>query len=266
MDAPQDELWRAMPGVEFRDDGKDRTLFGHFCVFNRWTKIDSWVEGRFMERVAPGAAKKTINDNINRIRCLYDHGHDPYIGNKPLGPFRELREDATGVFYDVPLLDTDYNRDFIIPAAASKPPVLGSSFRFRVVHDDWNDEPERSEQNPEGIPERTIREFALFEGGPVTFPAYPDGTTPGLRSMTDHYIERSLNLTELLEDEEALTRAVERFPRLRTLLTPAGTATGARGAAQQDTDEPPPEGTPRFHSPYERGEVVRSIHLEGILL
>ena len=46
------------------------TLFGHFCVFNRWTKIRDDT-GEYMERIAPGAMRTTIADNgIKRMRCL----------------------------------------------------------------------------------------------------------------------------------------------------------------------------------------------------
>ena len=57
---PRDNLYRAvMPGMEWRaaaDDAVgDPIMFGHFARFNEWNEIDSWIEGRFMERVAPGA-------------------------------------------------------------------------------------------------------------------------------------------------------------------------------------------------------------------
>ena len=82
-------------------------LRGHFAVFNRWTEINSWIEGRFLERIAPGAFRKTIRENRDRVRVrvLLNHGGDPQLGDKPLGPIEELREDATGAFYDVMLLE-----------------------------------------------------------------------------------------------------------------------------------------------------------------
>jgi HK97 family phage prohead protease len=171
------------------EDGA-RHLVGHFATFNRWTEIDSWSEGHFMERIAPGAFRKTFTERADQIKVLYDHGYDPTLGNKPLGSIVELDEDGTGARYDVALIDTDYNRDFIIPAADAG--LLGASFRFRVLGEKVDKSPERSEHNPNGIPERTVTEVKLFEFGPVTFPAYPDGTTVGLRSDTDRLFAQIL--------------------------------------------------------------------------
>jgi hypothetical protein len=69
--------------------------------------------------------------------------------------------------------------------------VLGASFRFRVLADSWVEEPGKSADNPEGIPERTITEVRLFEFGPVVYPASPDATA-GVRGLTDYFFERSL--------------------------------------------------------------------------
>src|SRR6476646_2996365 len=87
------------------EDEKDSigTLFGHFAVFNRWTEINSFFEGRFMEQIAPGAFTKTFAENREGMRCLFQHGRDPQIGMKPLGPIRELEQDEVGARYDVPL-------------------------------------------------------------------------------------------------------------------------------------------------------------------
>jgi hypothetical protein len=182
-----DNLIRAVAGdtsvTESDGDGR-RHLHGHFAVFDRWAEIDSVHEGHFLERIAPGAFKRTIDQRGEQVKVLYDHGQDPQLGNKPLGTIAELVEDDHGVRYDVPLLDTDYNRDFIIPALEAG--VLGASFRFRQVKTDWDDKPKRSTHNPEGLPESTIRELALYEFGPVTFPAYADATA-GVRSMTDRF-------------------------------------------------------------------------------
>lgn len=185
---PRDNLYRAvMPGVELRsaEDGT-RTLAGHFAVFNEWTRISSILEGEFMEKVAPGAFKKTFRENRAGMKVLFDHGHDPSIGNKPLGPIRSLTEDERGAAYEVELLDTSYNRD-LIPALEAG--LLGASFRFRVMREDIVDDPEPGEHNPQGLPERTIREAKVMEFGPVTFPAYP-GATAGVRSISDDVIMR----------------------------------------------------------------------------
>lgn len=203
---PRDRLVRALfdEPVEFRDaanGGGLGTLTGHFAVFDQWTEIRSTWEGHFLERIAPGAFTKTFQENGDRMKVLYDHGHDPSIGNKPLGKPTALREDKQGAFYEVDLFDTSYNRD-LLPAL--KAGQLGSSFRFTVMHDKKVDRPKRSDTNPDGIPERTILEARVAEFGPVTFPAYI-GATAGMRSATDDFIA-----AELLADPEKLTWLLER--------------------------------------------------------
>lgn len=211
MEAPLEALVRARASVHMRAADEDGlpTLFGHFAVFGRWTEIDSWYEGRFMEQIAPGAFADTFREDRDTLKVLYDHGHDPSLGNKPLGPIDQLREDKKGGYYEVPLIDTDYNRNFVVPAVEAG--LLGASFRFEVTGESWDDEPKPSKTNPRGLPERTITKTKLYEFGPVTFPAYPDGTTAGLRSLTDHYIERAFALDG--DDDERF----ERHPVLRNL-------------------------------------------------
>jgi len=191
--APTDSLFRAREsggiGLRAASDGQGdgRTMFGHAVVFNTWTEIDSWFEGRFLERFAPGSFKKTIRENRDTIRCLFQHGRDPSIGDKPLGPFSDLREDGDiGVFYEVPLLRTDYVEE-ILPGLEAG--LYGASFRFRVVKEDWVNEPKRTKHNPDGLPERTVTEGRMFELGPVTFPQYPEASS-GVRSITDLILDQ----------------------------------------------------------------------------
>jgi phage head maturation protease len=204
MPAPTDDLYRGMfdHSVELRAEGDDdgTTMYGHFAVFDQWTEIDSIFEGRFLERLTQGSFKRTFNAQRDQVRVAFDHGFDPQIGDKPLGPPTVLKEEAAGAYYEVPLLDTDYNRGFVLPAlegrlmdGTKRGPVgiLGASFRFRVIADEWNDEPGRSDHNPDGVPERTIKEVRLYEFGPVVYPAY-EGATAKVRSLTDHYRKKDI--------------------------------------------------------------------------
>jgi hypothetical protein len=191
MITPEIDLVRAvLPRTELRADDTAEpgmpTMVVRFSKFDTWYEIDSWFEGRFLERTSRGAFKQTIREDRDRIRVLYDHGFDYQIGNKVLGPIDDLREAEDSPVGEVPLFDTAYNRELLPGLEAG---VYGSSFRFRVTKEQWDDEPERSEHNPDGIPERTIQAVRLFEFGPVTFPANPDSTA-GLRSLTDSYYEQ----------------------------------------------------------------------------
>lgn len=191
---PRDGLVRllvpgeGMPaGLGLRDAGGDPgapVMHGHFAVFNRWTKIDSFFEGTFMESIAPRAFRKTFREQRDQMRVLFQHGQDPTFANKPLGPIEQLAEDEDGAAYEVPLLDTPMIREELLPGLRAN--LYGASFRFRVVREDLQKSPQPSDNNPDGIPERIVREAQVYEFGPVTFPAYPEATA-GVRSMTDDY-------------------------------------------------------------------------------
>jgi HK97 family phage prohead protease len=189
--------------VETRTGGGTMpTMVGHFSTFNTWYEVDSWIEGHFLERVGSKAFDKTISESRDQMKVLYDHGQDPQIGNKILGPIEELRTDKIGPAYAVPLFDTSYNRDLKPGLEAG---VYGSSFRFTVEKDTWDESPELSEHNATGIPERTITEARVFEFGPVTFPANPNATA-GVRSTTDTFYQRSRDP----EQFESLLRTAQR--------------------------------------------------------
>lgn len=208
-----------------------------FSPFNKWYEVNSWWEGNFLERTVLGSFAKTMSEAraaaVMPVKMLYDHGYDPSIGNKPLCPVDELDEETDSAVARGTLFDTQYVRELIPGLDAG---VFGSSFRFRVLQESWNDEPGTSDYNPKGIPERTITEIRLFEQGPVTFPASPTATA-GLRavSMTDAYYDQLRTRQPARVDALAV--------RARAIRTPdqpaAATSTAAvPGAALHLPDEP----------------------------
>lgn len=229
-------------------EGGMPTMDGHFCVFNRWTHIDSWIEGEFMERIAPGATLKTIKENRDTMKVLFNHGGDPSIGKKVLGPIDELREDEVGTQFAVPMLDTSYNRD-LVPGLEKK--LYGTSFQFRVMKEQVNQRPDRSDYNPDGIEERTIQEMEVMEFGPVTFPQYTDASV-ALRSVTDDIFGTTLfnaiasepeRLAQLLGDERMRTLFDKFGPALTTALSHEGAEAGASldgESRDEDRGEFPP--------------------------
>lgn len=190
---PRETLIRARADIEFRaaeelDEDLGPGYLGLLRILwspvGEWTEINSVWEGRFLERFAPGSWKKTIRERMQQIKSLFQHGQDPQVGDKPLGPFHRLEETERGGEADVKLLDTSYNRD-LVPGL--KEGLYGASHRFQTIREEEVSDPEPSEYNPHGLPERTIKEARLFELGPVTFPAYA-GATAGMRSMTDEFL------------------------------------------------------------------------------
>lgn len=230
MSRPVDNLVRTSTQpmtVRSGDGGGDgNTLFGHFTVFNEWTEINSMWEGRFLERNAPGMLEDTIKARRDHIRVLVDHGHDPSIGNKPLGTIKELRSDA---YYEVDLLDAPYVRE-LKPALEAG--LYGASYRFRVVADTWIEPRSATKHNPAKLPERTIEQVDLYEFGPVVFPAY-ESATAGVRSTDDL-------ANAIMSDPAFVVRLAERLgPKVADQLVAMfrdGTPLGQAGDAPDPTE------------------------------
>ncbi len=183
--APRDGLIRmGSTDIEVRGDGDGRTLVGYVAPFNSPTVINSW-EGKFREVIAPGAFKRTLQRKGTDFAVLFNHGLDSRTGQWPLGTPTVVREDATGLYVEVPLSDTSYNND--LAALLRDKAIRGMSFKFSIPEggDTW-------ERPAKGLPVRTLTEINLAEFGPVTFPAY-EATTVGIRTAEDFSTWQSLD-------------------------------------------------------------------------
>lgn len=232
--ASSDEL-RA---VSLPEGGTGRTLDLQWYVADRWTEIDSNYEGHFMERIAPGAAAKTIAENRSNMRILLQHGKDPQLGNKPIATIDDIGENNIG----------GYARGELFPGLdplvvdGIRAGQYGASFRFGVLRDDFVRNPEPSEYNPNGIPERTIREMAVQEFGPVTWGAY-SAASAGVRSITDeiHFsnlaampAERLAELVRFWQERDGVRMDADDLSTLGQMI-----ACGSQYILEQDDSDDP---------------------------
>ena len=139
------------------EDGTMR-LSGYAAVFNN----DS-VPLPFIERIAPGAFRKTLAETPD-VRLLINHEGLPLARTKN-GTLR-LEEDEIGLYMDADLPDTQAARDLY--TLVERGDVDQMSFAFRVIRQKWNDM----------RTERTLTELSLADGdvSVVTYPAYPTTT------------------------------------------------------------------------------------------
>lgn len=183
--------------MSLREEGDAApVLEGRMMPYDEWTEIRSTVEGHFMERFVPGSLAKTMQEQASRIRVLFEHGLDTVLGRQAIAQLDALRDEEDGAYYRAPLLDG------LPPLLVSglRRGLYGSSVRYRPVKWDRVRFPKRSEYNPEGIEERTVREGFLREMSVVTFPQYA-GATAHIRSLTDEIAAKQLlgNPARLLE-------------------------------------------------------------------
>lgn len=161
-----------------------------FARFGEWNRIwDPW-EGDFLEQPVRGAFAETFAERGSSIKVLFNHGHDPAFGQKALGIPERLEETERGPAIDIRWLDRPYVDDIRagIPPAVERS-AYGSSYMFKVLEDQWVMDPERSEHNPDGIPERLLLRVDVREIGLVTFAA--DAETEnlvGVRSLTSRFV------------------------------------------------------------------------------
>lgn len=176
---PEEDRAR-VPGTEDVEPPEGRTLVGYPVIFNAWTEIQSWG-GPFLERVAPNAADRTLAARSDKIQLMFNHGFDFALEQTPIGRHLVFTPDDRGVWNEAALVDRGVHEKIDLVADLIRMgAIYGQSFRFEVLGESWRDEPETSEHNPKGLPERTIEEFRWYESGPVTYPAY-EATSVTLR-------------------------------------------------------------------------------------
>ena len=166
--------------VEFRAKaGKKLSAAGYASVFEK----RSQNLGGFVEQVAPGAFSKTLKEAD--VRALLNHDPSMLLGRTASGTLT-LSVDERGLWYEVDLPDTSVGRD--TAALIERGDITGSSFGFRMIEDEWG-------ETEDGFPLRTLKQVALRDVSPVTYPAYTDSDVT-LRALSE---SRSLDLETLIE-------------------------------------------------------------------
>jgi len=225
--------------VQLRKDGTPGAIYGYPIVYNK----DSEDMG-FVERVAPGAARKALKRSD--IRALKNHDPSLIFGRQ--GVNLALKEDEKGLRYEATPIDTATFR--AVAEEVRLGLLTGQSFGFTIAKDEWA-----------GLdtdkPTRTITEIdIIYDVGPVTYPAYQD-TSVALRSLEAakedpdaeqkiEIIHDGLHLTYI--GDNRFTDAAEHIESLRSESSPT--------TADPDiTDDDPTITT----SPEERHAILERI-------
>lgn len=145
-------------------DGTMR-LAGYAAVFD-----DPSVPLPFVERIAPGAFRKTLSETPD-VRLLINHEGLPLARTK--NGTLTLTEDSRGLYMDAEIADTTEGRDLY--KLVERGDVDQMSFAFRVIRQKWSED--RSM--------RTLIELSLADGDVsiVTYPAYPTTTVEARETL-----------------------------------------------------------------------------------
>jgi HK97 family phage prohead protease len=141
-------------------------LRGLVTPFNVETVIGDLNRGGFHEQIAPGAFRKTLQDQD--VVLLFNHDTSKPLARISAGNL-SLSETASGLEAEATPVNTSYGQDLLKLTRAKV--VKGMSFGFEVIRDSWTDDQGRS-SNPNVGTNRTIQEVRLHEVSAVTFPAY----------------------------------------------------------------------------------------------
>ena len=204
------------------DDGTMR-LRGYAAVFN-----DDSVPLPFIERIAPGAFRKTLTETPD-VRLLINHEGLPLARTK--NGTLSLTEDDRGLYMDATIADTSEGRDLY--KLVERGDVDQMSFAFRVIRQKWN----------EDRTTRTLTEVSLADGdvSVVTYPAYPTTTVEAREALRTaiEAIKEGREITgeslavlntifeDLSEGHDYIMRAVEMMAML----------TGGEGAIEEESRE-----------------------------
>lgn len=184
--APSELVYRA-------EQGDHGTVEGPVVPYNQWIEVDSFVEGHFMERFAPGSLKKTFAEGKAKLKGYFEHGKTRMFDRMPIMRIDEAWDDEVAGYFRAPLLPS-------VPSLVREgleQGLYGASIGARPIKVQRNRKPGKSEHNPEGIEERTYTEVRAFDISLTPSPAYATQVT--LRSVTD-----DLFFEQLLSDPQKL--------------------------------------------------------------
>jgi HK97 family phage prohead protease len=194
---------RATKGLIFRNASPDEqkagtvgVLTGYAAVFNSDSVRFSGWQRDWVERIAPGAFKRSLTENPDVV-ALWSHDSSTPVARTP--NTLTLAEDDKGLSVSISLIDTSTNRDLVANVRAG---IIDSmSFGFAPKKTSWEEK--------DGFDLRTLEDVDLFEVSPVVWPAYPD-TTIGVRSASPE------DLKSVMEEREKILRPVPTPAQLAT--------------------------------------------------
>jgi uncharacterized protein len=236
-----------LEGLELRVDEASGApiVSGYAAVFNSLSDvIFEWDQGRFREKIAPGAFTRTLREQ--NVPLLVEHADLP-LATTRAGTLL-LAEDAHGLRYESTLEPTDPDVQRLVPKMR-RGDLNKSSFGFFPVRESWDESTKPRT--------RTIHQARLFDVSIVARPAYP-ATEAKVRkqlaednldaeSLADLLVRLRMGLPIEAGDLDIMQVLTLSF---RAYLPAIGTAaSSAPPSGLPQTDQPSPESVPDASQP-----------------
>ncbi|HQJ31623.1 MAG TPA: HK97 family phage prohead protease [Syntrophales bacterium] len=152
------------------DGGGLKKIVGYAAVFDKPSE-----DMGFIEYVRKGAFKKALARSD--ARALFNHDTDTLpLGRQSAGTLL-LREDDTGLYYEINPPDTQSARDLM--TAIDRGDIREASYGFTVDVDEWD------YSDPDVIKRTIIEVGEVYDISPVVFAAFND-TTVALRKLEEN--------------------------------------------------------------------------------
>lgn len=149
---------------EVRSTASERILAGLAAPFN----VDANIGNRFIEQIAPGAFKRTLEQRANKVKVLYRHDD-----NQLLGAARSLVEGADGLHVELRISKTRLGDEIL--ELVSDGALDAFSIGFYPVKDNWSTDKRRV----------TRTEVKLAEVSVVANPAYAGALITSVREQEE---------------------------------------------------------------------------------
>jgi HK97 family phage prohead protease len=201
---------------ELRTEGDGRTVVGYAARFDVPSEPLP-----FIERIAPGAFRRSLARRSADVRLYVNHNSDMVLASRRSGTLR-LEEDDRGLRFEADLPDTQTARDLRELMRTGVVSTMSFGFTIAKRGDTWS---------ADGM-ERTLTAVNLHEISVVTgFPAYPQ-TTAAVRSLEVIAERVGVPFDELTEVLDSLAEGEKIAPGKADALIGAIKA----GTAEQQAD------------------------------
>ena len=147
--------------------------------------------------VEKGAFKKTINENKDRIKILWQH--DTW---QPIGKPVHMEEDSKGLYVKAKIAQTETGKEAMI---LMKEGIVNElSIGFSVIKDEWDRDTNI----------RKLKEIKLYEISAVTFASNPKATITGVKHEQFEMLLDELKQGKFIADKDKIKQAIKALEAL----------------------------------------------------